>query len=113
MSPRLAAELERLRAEDDAREAKKAQKAGQQGSDSESFDEDEPDTRQRTKKLKSKSELLHSMKTFSHCGASDANEQCVARVTNVTIVAIVGLYTYVYIHFIILEGLFESLYKSQ
>ena len=75
MSPRLAAELERLRAEDDAREAKKAQKAGQQGSDSESFDEDEPDTRQRTKKLKSKSELLHSMKTFSHC---DANEQCVA-----------------------------------
>ena len=57
MSPRLAAELERLRAEDGAREAKKAQKAGQQGSDSESFDEDEPDTRQRTKKLKSKSEF--------------------------------------------------------
>jgi hypothetical protein len=32
MSPRLAAELERLRAEEEAREAEKARKAGAQGS---------------------------------------------------------------------------------
>ena len=56
MSPRLAAELERLREQEEAREAEKARKAAQGESDSEnSFDEDEPDTRQqKPKKLKSR-----------------------------------------------------------
>ena len=56
MSPRLAAELERLREQEEAREAEKARKAAQGESDSEnSFDEDEPDARQhKPKKLKSR-----------------------------------------------------------
>ena len=67
MSPRLAAELERLRAEEEAREAEKVRKAENPDSDSESFDEEEPDTRKKTRKLKSNFFLTYtSGQSYKH-----------------------------------------------